>query len=397
MKMNRVILTVNITSPKDLVLFVLTSPPVDDGDTTDEDVAGDEAEREEYIRRARAKLDLQHPTQNIPSTPEPSKRPARQNLSRNQSNTSSDGATRGTEPKTRVFQHDPSRAALFLGKDGVKLQSPSNPPEKDRAFWERARRAMAGPASSPSASITWKRSESRAAQVPPKPFTCNQTLGNIFDGNLPIPEAVAESITTTSQIFGDAVMSEQWEVGSSATEDHDFMDDDESVEQGFNMNELVDFELCTTDTAGSRPVSAGVFSQESEDYQFSSPSRLTGPADSEFDGEGDGTTLSHLSYQPGLVTSFRSNQYLARALGAKPINPTQRAETSERNAIQTSRRGAENLPFSPARRRRASRDLHGGAGVTKSPRTHRRGRGSSIAQTPAAAAELQRVLAERVG
>lgn len=268
---------------------------------------------------------------------------------------------------------------------GVKLVCPTHPPESERAYWERARRAMGSRDGSPGASVSWTRSTPRTA-APPRVLTAKSTLGTMFDGNLDFLRNNDECGITKELITPAANVNPRSSFASSTATDEDLTD----AESTINLDDFVQMSDSDMDVdddeALSRPsTSAGLMSsgQDSSQDLFSAFTCESSPMP-----RGDGADLlDHFDQQPGLVSSFRNNQHFARAASSMAANPAKRAQTSEANALQKGRRGAANTPITPARKSRANSDLSfPNAGVKKnvsSPlaQKHRRSRNNSLSQT----------------
>lgn len=289
-------------------------------------------------------------------------------------------------PKSGTFIHDPTVASVSAdGKGaGVKLVCPTKPPENERAYWERARQAMGSRDGSPGASVSWTRSTPRTA-APPRVLTAKSTLGTMFDGNLDFLRNNDECGITKDLLTPGASVRVQASFASLPTDDE--LTDAEST---INLEDFVqmsdsDMEMeVEEEETLSRP-STGIMSPDQESSQdiFG-----TFTSDSSPMPRGDNAhLLDHFDQQPGLVSSFRNNQHLARAVSSLAANPAKRAQTSEANALQKGRRSAANTPMTPARKSRANADLNfANAGVKKnfsSPlaQKHRRSRNNSLSQT----------------
>lgn len=362
---------------------MLTIRKADDGDTTDEETADEHIARVKAIQNARNETRANTPSID-PSTPVPSASASRKN-SRTPARSRLSGAKSEKTPKSGTFIHDPAMASVSAdGRGaGVKLVCPTKPPESERAYWERARQAMGSRADSPGASVSWTRSTPRTA-APPRVLTAKSTLGTMFDGNLDFLRSNDECGITKELLTPAASVQAQASFASSNPTDEDLSD----AESTINLEDFVqmsdsDMEV-DEDAALSRP-STGIMSPDhdaSRDF-FGAFTNDSSPIP-----RGDGADLlDHFDQQPGLVSSFRNNQHLARTVSSLAANPAKRAQTSEANALQKGRRSAANTPMTPARKSRPSQDLSfANAGVRKnisSPlaQKHRRSRNNSLSQT----------------
>lgn len=266
-----------------------------------------------------------------------------------------------------TFVKDPSRATIT--NDSVarrtKIEPPTNPPEKDRAFWENVKRARLKHSISRRGSCITVPSPG-SESMPDRPFTAQSTLGTMFNGNLDLirnnevgdhtPALLPPMLSNASVSF------------SATTEDSE--DDHVDV----NMDEFID--MSDSDSGHDRPTSSHVDSP-SESEIYSSSQTMGMPTASP-------GLLNHFELNRGLVGSFRRNQQHTKHFSSLPSHPAKRASAHEYNALQKGRRGAANTPMTPARKKRASQDLTQiSGGVRKgigSPLASRRprSRGNSI-------------------
>jgi hypothetical protein len=263
-----------------------------------------------------------------------------------------------------TFVVDESRARLYAGRRTVP---PARIPAKDKSFWDaNMHRLNRSHSSTPRSSIT---SLPRTPIEGQRPFTAQCTLANMFNDNLP-------SFMPTNPLATDLNMTTGMP-RLATTFPADFADDSDEEMQEFDMGEFVEDSDSESDDATAdaltSPTSSHMFDDPFSPAASQSSSRLnTGYQDH----------LSNLSH--GRVTAFRSNQNITKQVCSLPANPAKRASASEYNALQKGRRGAGNTPITPARKNRASQDLHlTGAGIKKnvgSPLSARRprSRGTSL-------------------
>ena len=318
----------------------------DEGDTTDE-----ETPEEMYAKLQERKEAARKASNNVPSTPQ-SERPTVPVASRISSTPRPSTPRDGKGPRTGTFKLDPTRAALTTEPETrkIKILPPSQPSEKDRAFWQRAKTANSSRDGSPRSSYLTLPSPS-ADSIPARPFTAQSTLGSMFNGNLDIlrnndvngiiDESFAPMMSRTQTSF-TSMTSTTEESDSDRRMDVDLqdlihLDDSDS-----------DIEALPTGTVTS-PQDSGMF-----DSFTSSQGHERRGSD----------LLGHFDQCRGVVGSFRRNQHIVKQVSSLPSHPAKRASAHEYNALQKGRRGAANTPMTPARKKRASQDLS--AGVRKS-------------------------------
>lgn len=329
-----------------------------DDDTDDEDIdyetedepleetKGKELETRKVIRPiARPTSSASAPATPLKSKSNKGKAPA---LARSHSADKASSPKARKLPRMGTFACDPTKATVVSDANGktTVLYMPTKPPEKHKAFWERAKSAATSRESSPRGSMSLNLPFNSATDhvTPQRPFTAQSTLATMFDGNMdfmryndmtalhrqdlakalvPVPSSTYSSGITTAANITVATTDE-----ASEMED-DFTD--------FTM--LVDMDP-DSDTEDA-PSPAGT----------TSPTKPTQP-----------TFLSH-----GMVGSFRLNQHRAKEESSLASHPASRASTSESNALQSGRRGAGNAPITPARKKRTSKDMSfTGSGIRKS-------------------------------
>lgn len=343
----------------------------DDGDTTDEEDPEVFVARVKAMRNASENASTPASTPSSePSTPVPSKRPTTLARAKTTNGRLSTPKTNDGRPKMGTFMRDPTKARIEIDVQGsgVKVECPPNPPEGERAHWERARKAVGSRDGSPNGTYTCVRSTPRTASVIPKrPLTARSTLGTMFDGNLDFLRnndewGIAEDIVMAAR--NNATR-------ASFTSTNTTDDSAADVETDVNMADFV--QMDDSDSEMEEPQSAAsVMSPTSEafDELISTPRNGN-----------DGDLLGHFDQRRGVISSFRNNQTRARHVSSLAANPAKRAQTSEANALQKGRRAAANTPMTPARKNRARQDITG-AGIKKvaSPlvQKHRRSRGSSL-------------------
>lgn len=308
-----------------------------------------------------------------PSTPVASER-STPTLARSKTTSgriSSSKATNG-RPKIGTFAHDPTRAAVVadIQGSGIKVTCPTKPPEKDRAYWARARQAMSNRDGSPGGSVTGICTTPRPPSIPQRPFTARSTLGTMFDGNLDFlrnndDSGIAKDILTTSR-HGSMQSS-----FTTATYSEDEASEEESDVNISDFVQVDDSDLEMEDELPA-PITSPVQDSFTDAFHESSPANPNAPG-----------LIKHFDQQPGLVTSFRNNQEFARQVSSMAAHPAKRAQTSEANALQKGRRAAANTPMTPARKSKAGQELTStGAGIKKvaSPlvQKRRRSRGDSL-------------------
>lgn len=276
----------------------------------------------------------------------------------------------GRGPQMGTFAKDPSRATIT--NDSVarrtKIEPPRNPPEKDKAFWENARRANLKPSGSRRGSDANMSPGSES--IPDRPFTAQSTLGTMFNGNLDLLRNNDTSDRESAFMPPPLSNAQLSFSATSATEDSD----DDSVD--INMQDFIEMS-----------------DSDSDDENRPTSSQLDLPSDTEMYGSSQTIgmpnsspgLLSHFELNRGLVGSFRKNQQSTKHFSSLASHPAKRASAHEYNALQKGRRGAANTPMTPARKKRASQDLTQiSGGVRKSissPLASRRprSRGNSIA------------------
>lgn len=351
-------------------MLTCTAADSDDGDTTDEEDSEVLIARVKAIRNAKNASTPASTPNSAPTTPVPSNRTT-PTLSRSKTSNARLGTSKSKDgqPRMGTFNCDPTKARVEadIQGSGVKVTCPSNPPETERAYWERARKAMGSREGSPNGSITCVRSTPRGPSIPQRPFTARSTLGTMFDGNLDFLRNNDENGIAKEFLMTARNSSTRASFTSTTMTD----DSAANVDNSVNMEDFV--QLDDSDLEMEEPQSASVMSPGVEcsfDGDF-----LTPQADNNND------LLGHFDKLGGMVSSFRNNQNHARHVSSLAANPAKRAQTSEANALQKGRRAAANTPMTPARKNRASQDITG-AGIKKvaSPlvQKHRRSRGSSL-------------------
>ena len=268
-----------------------------------------------------------------------------------------------------TFAKDPSRATIT--NDSVarrtNIEPPTNPPEKDRAFWENAKRANLKAGGSRRGSCITVPSPG-SDNIPDRPFTAQSTLGTMFNGNLDLMRNNEAGDTRSPFVPPQLSNAQPSFTNTTATEDSD---DDADI----NMQDFI--EMSDSDSDDDRPVSSRVESP-SESEMYSSSQNMGMP-------DASPGLLNHFELNRGLVGSFRRNQQSTKHFSSLASHPAKRASAHEYNALQKGRRGAANTPMTPARKKRASQDLtQVSGGVRKSmgsPLASRRprSRGNSIA------------------
>lgn len=342
----------------------------DDGDTTDEEDPEVLVARVKAMRNASENASSPASTPNSePSTPIQSKRSTALARAKTTNGRLSTPKTNDNGPKMGTFIRDPTKARVEadVQGSGVKVTCPTNPPESERAYWERARKAMHSRDGSPSGSVSCIHTTPRTASIPKRPLTAKATLGTMFDGNLDFLRnndelGIAEEFVMMSS-RNDATR-------ASFTSTTTTSESVAAAETDVNMADFV--QIDDSDSDMDEPQSASVMSPTSDAFDEFIPTSQNG---------NDSDLLDHFDQRRGLISSFRNNQTRARHVSSLAANPAKRAETSEANALQKGRRGAANTPMTPARKNRASQDITG-AGIRKvaSPlvQKHRRSRGSSL-------------------
>ncbi|KAI6887881.1 hypothetical protein KC360_g373 [Hortaea werneckii] len=330
----------------------------DEGDTTDEEDEEEHIARIQAARKAAGRSPMLMPT-----TPTPSKPSSPTNTQHSAVSTPKSGKG----PKMGTFTVDNSRATMSADAQGnrIKVDPPSKPADKEKAFWDRARSAVSSRSSTPRSSVQWS-VRTPGPELPPRPFTAQSTLGSMFNGNLDILRNNDVSGIAGDLLPGAAATHPMTSLASGS----DYDDSDAEMPE-VNMQDFLDIEESGSES--DKPASAPITSPVAgADDVFSFPNRSD-------------SLLNHLDQQRGLVGSFRRNQNQVRHVSSLAANPAKRAQTSEYNAMQQGRRAAANTPMTPARKNRASTDLSlTGSGVKKavgSPLASRRprSRGNSSA------------------
>lgn len=318
----------------------------DEGDTTDEETEEEQTARLRAIRKAAARS-----PRSAPRTPTPANRPVSR-IARAQSSPLSTPRS-GKGPRMGSFVVDKARATMSADciSNHLTVLPPSNPSEKEKAFWDRARTAANSRSSTPRSSAYWSMRGPVVYDVPQRPFTAHSTLGSMFNGNLDILRN-----NDVSGIAGNlfpGVYGRPNSSFSSAT----MTEDSEAELPEVNMDEFL--KIDDLDPQSDEPFSGNITSPSQPDFVDTITS-----VDS---GRNEGL-LSHLDQQRGLVGSFRRNQDYAKHISSLAANPAERASASEYNALQKGRRAAANTPITPARKKRTSQDMSlslTGAGVRK--------------------------------
>ena len=295
-------------------------------ETEDETLEEKQAKMQEVCRLARPEPAVSAPI-SAPATPTASKRtPAP--IARSSSTASASKPNKNKKgPREGTFVCDPTKATVVSDSTGRKtvLYMPTQPPAKNKAFWDRAKSAASSRNTSPRGSLSIElpnrhgKEDQRA-----RPFTAQSTLSTMFDGNFdfmrhndisppPVRTRPQSSYTVAPSTFTTPAPTE---IGSDADEDY----------PDFGM--LIDLDQ-----------------DSDEENEEAWAGAVTSPTEPTF--------LSR-----GMVGSFRLNQHRAKQESSLASHPDSRASTSEVNALQTGRRGAGNAPITPARKRRMSKDLN---------------------------------------
>lgn len=331
----------------------------DEGDATDEE------SREEQLARLEERKKASGKPASRPSTPSMAERAI--------AATSAPSTPRPVTPrsvkglKLGSFVLDPTRAAMTTDSEGkkIKVLPPSQPLEKDKAFWQRARTAQSSRTDTPPGTnyITMPSPGAAADEFPSRPFTAKSTLGSLFNGDLDILRN-NDAAGIAEVLFPDSLSHRQSSFTATTTTD------DSETDHLTDIN-MQDFLTMDGSESGS------------EDVNMNPVMTPSAGDDAVLVANG---LLDHFDRTRGVVGSFRHNQYQARHISSLASNPTTRASTHEFNAMQKGKRGAANTPMTPARKSRISQDLSGAshAGIRKSmssPLSARRprSRGNSLA------------------
>ena len=285
-------------------------------------------------RAAAAKL------KGMPVTPPPNRAISRAASTPSTPRPSTPGTGRG--PQIGTFAKDPSRATIT--NDSVakrtRIEPPRNPPEKDKAFWEKAKKANLTPYGSRRNSYITVPSPTSDG-MPQRPFTAQSTLGTMFNGNLDLLRN--NPATTREPAFTPPTLSNAQLSFSATTVTADSNDDNVDI----NMQDFI--EMSDSDSEDERPVLSHLDSpSESEAYISSQTMGMANASPG---------LLDHFELNRGLVGSFRRNQQSTKHFSSLASHPAKRASAHEYNALQKGRRGAANTPMTPARKKRASQDL----------------------------------------
>lgn len=352
----------------------------DGGDTTDEEDPEEQLARVLAIKAAcearNGKVAPANTPASEPSTPVPSKRSPPVMARGNSGKASATTPKSNGRPKMGTFARDPTRATVTadIKGSGVKLVCPTKPPAEERAYWERARQAVGSRDGSPGGSVSWTCATPRPAKAPFRPLTARSTLGTMFDGNLDFlrnndENGIADELLVPSR--SDSMQSSM--VSAAMTND-----EESEYESDVQMEDFLQIRDDDSDDEEEPQSASDVFSPTQSTFSdavFDSPV-YSRP------GTSNGL-LGHLEQQRGLVSSFRNNQHHVRQVTSLPVNPSQRAQRHEANALQKGRRAAANTPMTPARKQRQSQNLdmtNAGISKTASPvfSKRRRSRGISI-------------------
>jgi len=276
-------------------------------------------------------------------------------LVRSQSDAKSSSPKSHKGPRIGTFALDPTKATVVSDDTGktTVLYMPSQPSERHKAFWDRAKSAASSRASSPRGSMSIALpSHGTKENVPQRPLTVQSTLATMFDGNMDFMRA--NEITPQPGELPQAAFTPTLSSFNSIAATDDGSDE---LDEDFTM--LIDMDP-ESDTDAQSP--GGIASD-------------AGPV-----------KVAPTFFTHGTVGSFRLNQHRARQQSSLASHPDSRASTSEQNALQSGRRGAGNAPITPARKKRVSKDLtRTGSGIRKpttpamsSPLASRRSRGQSL-------------------
>ena len=345
---------------------MLTYYQADDGDTTD-----DESREEQIARMEERKRAAVGSSHKDPSTPLPPKRPITKDSATPDTPQPSTPKT-GRGPKTGNFALDPTRAAVTTDADGkkIKLLPPSQPLEKDRAFWKRAQTASNSRNNSPPNSSYLTIASPATDDIPDRPFTAKSTLGSMFNGNLDILRNNDVS-GIADDLFPAIMRRSDTSFTTVATGDSDVERQDINMQDFVAIDDSESEEEESPSAPDSTPTESAMYSSFTSDGGH-------------IDGHAP-ALLDHFDQCRGIVGSFRRNQHQAKHFSSLPSHPGKRASASEYNALQKGRRGAANTPMTPARKKRVSQDFTpNGAGIRKSmnsPLSARRprSRGNSLA------------------
>lgn len=278
-------------------------------------------------------------------------------LARSRSDPKSSSPKSHKGPRMGTFALDPTKATVVTDETGkaTVLYMPSQPSEKHKAFWDRAKSAASSRDSSPRGSMSIELpSRVTNDNAPQRPFTAQSTLATMFDGNMDFMrtnEITPQSRQLPQDRFVPMPMPSSFH--SIATTD----DGSDEFDEDFTM--LIDMDA-ESDTDAPSP---------GGNTSDAAPAKVA-PA----------------FFTHGTVGSFRLNQHRARHESSMASHPDSRASTSEQNALQSGRRGAGNAPITPARKKRVSKDMsRTNSGVRKpttpamsSPLASRRSRGQSL-------------------
>ena len=291
---------------------------------------------------------------------------------------------KGKGPKAGTFEIDPTRATMTSDDRGkkIKMLPPSQPLEKEKQFWDRARSANSSQRGSPRGSYMTMPNPG-ADSFPAQPFTAQSTLGSMFNGNLDIlhnnDAAGFASKMVLPPMTGPPRSSF---TATTATEPSDIGFED------INMQDFVDIDDSETEDDAAPPGTLPPM-LPSTSGSFTSDN---GNNDSQ-----QADLLGHFDQCVGAVGSFRRNQNQAKHISSLASHPAKRASTHEYNALQKGRRGAANTPMTPARKKRASQDFSSTAGGIRksmnSPLTSRRPRSRGNSLAGIANADLYQTLA----
>ncbi|GAB7361986.1 hypothetical protein MBLNU230_g2022t1 [Neophaeotheca triangularis] len=348
----------------------------DGGDTTDEETE-ESQQMSIAVAIANSKRSPTRGAKSAPGTPAGSRRAI--NRPTRSSSTGRVGNPRiGKPPPVGTFVVDSRRARMYSkfnnGRSGLIIEPPSRPAHKDKALWDRHQSVMSSRNNSPRNSMSYDGSTPSLDDIPARPFTAHSTLGTMFNGNLDILRN-NDRIGITDEAFSAPVTRQN----SLAPADYASETEDESEEE-LNLADFMHYSDSESEAGDDEPQSATTLASptaftpsDAPIYSdvMNSPALASSPASRPASMAPSNTDLlSHLDRNRGIVGSFRRNQHRAKQIGSLASHPSLRASTSELNALQKGRRGAANMPMTPARKKRPSADLTprgsgSGAGIRK--------------------------------
>lgn len=173
-------------------------------------------------------------------------------------------------------------------------------------------------------------------------FTARSTLGTMFDGNLEYLR------NDSNDHIANAMLPPSTGLGISTLIPTDYDSDMDYSADPTAFDELIDLGDSDSEDEEETAQESDAVLSPSGTVPFA---QFGGPMSPNRPDTAGSDLLAHLDRNRDAVGSFRRNQHNAKHLGSLPSHPALRASASEKNALQTGRRAAANLPMTPARKR----------------------------------------------